>query len=85
MVNPVYADLPTTIFEVMSGLARETGAINLGQGFPEEPGPEALRRRAALESVDGYNQYPPMRGLPDLRRAVAEHYATWQGLDLTAE
>ena len=85
LVHPVYADLPTTIFEVMSGLARETGAINLGQGFPEEPGPEALRRRAAAESVDGYNQYPPMRGLPELRQAVAEHYAAWQGLDLTAE
>jgi aspartate/methionine/tyrosine aminotransferase len=85
LVHPVYADLPTTIFEVMSGLARETGAINLGQGFPEEPGPEALRRRAALESVDGYNQYPPMRGLADLRQAVADHYAKWQGLDLTAE
>ncbi len=85
LVHPVYADLPTTIFEVMSGLARETGAINLGQGFPEEPGPEALRRRAALESVDGYNQYPPMRGLPDLRQAVADHYARWQGLDLTAD
>ena len=85
MVHPVYADLPTTIFEVMSGLARETGAINLGQGFPEDPGPESVRRRAALESVEGYNQYPPMRGLPELRRAVAAHYAKWQGLDLDGE
>lgn len=85
MVHPVYADLPTTIFEVMSGLARETGAINLGQGFPDEPGPLAIRRRAAEEVVDGYNQYPPMRGLPDLRRAVAEHYRQWQGLDLDGE
>lgn len=85
MVHPVYADLPTTVFEVMSGLAREHGAINLGQGFPEDPGPEAVRRRAAMESVDGYNQYPPMRGLPELRRAVAAHYATWQGLDLDGD
>ncbi len=85
MVHPVYADLPTTIFEVMSGLARETGAINLGQGFPDEPGPEAVRRRAAEESIGGYNQYPPMRGLPDLRQAVADHYAKWQGLELSAE
>ena len=82
LVHPVYADLPTTIFEVMSGLARETGAINLGQGFPDEPGPEAVRRRAAEEALSGYNQYPPMRGLPDLRRAVADHYARFQGLDL---
>ena len=85
MVHPVYADLPTTIFEVMSGLARETGAINLGQGFPEDPGPESVRRRAAFESVEGYNQYPPMRGLPALREAVAAHYAKWQGLDLSPD
>ena len=82
LVHPVYADLPTTIFEVMSGLARETGAINLGQGFPDEPGPESVRRRAAEEAVNGYNQYPPMRGLPDLRRAAADHYRRFQGLDL---
>lgn len=82
MVHPVYADLPTTIFEVMSGLARETGAINLGQGFPDEPGPEAVRRRAAEEVLTGYNQYPPMRGLPELRRAAADHYARFQGLEL---
>ncbi len=82
LVHPVYADLPTTIFEVMSGLARDSGAINLGQGFPDEPGPEAVRRRAAEEVVSGYNQYPPMRGLPELRRAAADHYARFQGLDL---
>ena len=56
MVHPVYADLPTTIFEVMSGLARDTGAINLGQGFPDEPGPLAVREKAAWEAVHGYNQ-----------------------------
>lgn len=82
MVHPVYADLPTTIFEVMSGLAREAGAINLGQGFPDEPGPEAVRRRAAEEALNGYNQYPPMRGLPELRQAVADHYNRRQALDL---
>ena len=52
MANPIYEALPTTIFAVMSGLAQETGAINLGQGFPDEPGPEAIRRRAAEESLD---------------------------------
>ncbi len=81
-MNPIYANLPTTIFEVMSGLARETGAINLGQGFPDEPGPETLRRKAAEAVVDGWNQYPPMRGLPELREAVAAHYKRFQGLDL---
>ena len=81
-MNPLFATLPTTIFEVMSGLARETGAINLGQGFPEDAGPEDVRRKAAEALVDGYNQYPPMLGLPDLRQAVADHYQRFQGLDL---
>ena len=50
MVHPVYADLPTTIFEVMSGLARDTGAINLGQGFPDEDGPAEVLE-AAVKAV----------------------------------
>ena len=81
MANSIYQALPTTIFSVMSGLAQELGAINLGQGFPDEPGPEAIRRRAAEESLDGYNQYPPMPGLPALRQAVAAHYQRFQGLE----
>src|SRR5580658_3631990 len=81
MANPIYAALPTTIFTVMSTLAQELGAINLGQGFPDESGPEAIRRRAAEEIVDGDNQYPPMPGVPVLREAVAAHYARCQGLD----
>jgi N-succinyldiaminopimelate aminotransferase len=85
MVHPVYADLPTTIFEEMSGLARQTGAINLGQGFPDDPGPLALRRKAGEALLTGTNQYPPMRGLPALRQAVAGHYARTQGLDLDWE
>ncbi|MEJ2816180.1 aminotransferase [Caulobacter sp. CCG-8] len=85
MVHPVYADLPTTIFEEMSGLARQTGAINLGQGFPDDAGPMALRRKAGEALITGTNQYPPMRGLPDLRQAVAAHYGRTQGLDLDWE
>ena len=85
MVHPVFANLPTTIFEVMSGLCRETGAVNLGQGFPDDPGPEAVRRKAAEEVLSGWNQYPPMRGIPELRRAVADHYLRRQGLDLDWE
>jgi aspartate/methionine/tyrosine aminotransferase len=81
MANPIFADLPTTIFEEMSGLSRELGAINLGQGFPDDPGPEAVRARAAQAVMDGYNQYPPMAGLPELRQAVTAHYARSQGLD----
>ena len=82
MPNPIYAAMPTTIFTVMSGLARETGAINLGQGFPDEPGPRAIRQKAAEAVLDGYNQYPPMPGIPELREAVAGHYSRFQGLDL---
>ena len=80
--NPVYSGLPTTIFEVMSGLARTHAAINLGQGFPDDPGPADVRAKAAEAVVDGWNQYPPMMGLPDLRQAVADHYRHWQGLVL---
>jgi N-succinyldiaminopimelate aminotransferase len=82
MPNPIYSSLPTTIFEEMSGLARSLGAINLGQGFPDDPGPQAIRARAADAVLNGYNQYPPMAGLPELRQAVAGHYARTQGLDL---
>lgn len=82
MAHPVFANLPTTVFEEMSGLARELGAINLGQGFPDDPGPLAIRQKAADEVLNGYNQYPPMAGLPQLREAVAGHYRRSQGLDL---
>jgi N-succinyldiaminopimelate aminotransferase len=84
-MNPIFADLPTTVFEVMSQLARETGAVNLGQGFPDDPGPEDVRRKAADAVVEGWNQYPPMMGLPELRAAIAAHYRHWQGLTLDPE
>jgi len=80
--NPVFAGLPTTIFTVMSGLAAQHGAINLGQGFPDSQGPEDVRRRAAEALMDGDNQYPPMPGKAELRQAVAEHYLRFQGLEL---
>ena len=82
MANPIYASLPTTIFTVMSGLAREHDAINLGQGFPDEAGPLAIRQAAAEAVLNGNNQYPPMPGIPELRQAVARHYGRFQGLDL---
>ncbi|MBA4788235.1 MAG: aminotransferase [Rhizobiales bacterium] len=81
-MNAVFSDLPTTVFEVMSALAREHQAINLGQGFPDDPGPLDVRTKAAEAVVDGWNQYPPMMGLPELRQAAADHYRHWQGLDL---
>jgi len=81
-LNPIYAALPTTIFEKMSAIARETGAINLGQGFPDAPGPEDVRRAAADALMERSNQYPPMPGLPELRQAVAAHYGEHQGISL---
>lgn len=84
-MNPIFAELPTTVFEVMSRLAREHNAVNLGQGFPDDPGPEDVRRKAAEAVVEGWNQYPPMMGLPELRHAVAAHYRHHQDLDFDAE
>lgn len=81
-MNPIFSDLQTSVFEVMSMLARETGAINLGQGFPDDPGPEDVRRKAADAVIHGWNQYPPMMGIPELRQAIATHYRHWQGLEL---
>ncbi|HSC18293.1 MAG TPA: aminotransferase [Rhizomicrobium sp.] len=71
--NPVFSELPTTIFTVMSALAAEHRALNLGQGFPDEDGPPAIREAAAKALRDGPNQYAPTRGIPQLRRAICEH------------
>jgi aspartate/methionine/tyrosine aminotransferase len=79
-MNPVYANVGATIFEHMSGLARENGAINLGQGFPDGRGPEDVLAAAADALLTQSNQYPPMAGLPLLREAVAGHYARHHGL-----
>src|SRR4051795_771569 len=84
-MNPLFADLPTTIFETMSSLARDFKAINLGQGFPDDPGPEDVRRKAAEAVLSGWNQYPPMMGLAELRQAVAAHYLRFQELVLDPE
>ncbi|HEY0327808.1 MAG TPA: aminotransferase [Rhodopseudomonas sp.] len=81
-MNPVFADLPVTVFEAMSQLARDNNAINLGQGFPDDPGPEDIRRAAADAVLHGNNQYPSMMGIPELRQAVAKHYAHWHGVAL---
>jgi len=81
-VNRIFADLPNTIFDVMSQAARDLNAINLGQGFPEDPGPLDVREKAADAVLNGYNQYPSMMGIPELRQAIATHSAHWHGLQL---
>jgi len=77
--------MPTTIFEHMSGLARQLGAINLGQGFPDGNGPPEVIALAARALREKSNQYPPGAGLPELRAAVAGWYARTQGLDYRAD
>jgi N-succinyldiaminopimelate aminotransferase len=75
----------TTIFAEMTALAARTGAINLGQGFPDEDGPVEIRRAAADALLAGPNQYAPARGLPVLREAIAAHAARFHGTTLDPE
>ncbi|MFI6648294.1 pyridoxal phosphate-dependent aminotransferase [Streptomyces sp. NPDC050529] len=74
LLNRRLAEFGTTIFAEMSALAVRTGAINLGQGFPDTDGPEEVREAAvrALRAGHG-NQYPPGPGVPELRTAIADH------------
>jgi N-succinyldiaminopimelate aminotransferase len=84
-VNDLLSATGTTIFETMSGLARQHAAVNLGQGFPDGDGPEVLRQAAADAIMRGPSQYPPMMGLPALRAAVAAHARRFYGLDVDPE
>jgi N-succinyldiaminopimelate aminotransferase len=74
--------LGTTIFARMSALAAATGAVNLGQGFPDSDGPDVVREAAVEALRGGANQYAPGVGVPVLREAVAEHQRRWYGLDV---
>ena len=60
--NSLMSGLGTTVFEVMSALAREHRSVNLGQGFTDDKGPDAVRSAAADYLMNGHNQYPPMMG-----------------------
>ncbi len=80
--NSVLGGYADTIFEQMSALARQHQSVNLGQGFPDDPGPEDVRQKAAEYLMTGHNQYPPMLGIPELRQAVAAHNKRFYGLDV---
>ncbi|MBN9525473.1 MAG: aminotransferase [Alphaproteobacteria bacterium] len=80
--NQILSGYGTTIFTVMSALAVEHKAVNLGQGFPDGNGPEDVRRVAAEALEAPPNQYPPMMGIPELRQAVAAHNKRFYGLDV---
>lgn len=84
-MHPLYEQMETSVFERMSLAAAKHGAVNLGQGFPDFGWPEEILEAAGRAVIEGSNQYPPSRGLPVLREAVAAHYARHQGLDLAAE
>jgi N-succinyldiaminopimelate aminotransferase len=79
------AGFGTTIFTEMSALAERTGAINLGQGFPDEDGPAELLEAAAAAMRAGHNQYAPLAGVPALREAIAAHQARFYGLEVDAD
>jgi aspartate/methionine/tyrosine aminotransferase len=81
LVNRLLAETGTTIFTVMSALAAQHGAINLGQGFPDTEGPAELVDAAAAALRDGRNQYPPLTGVPELRQAVAAANRRFYGIE----
>jgi N-succinyldiaminopimelate aminotransferase len=70
----------TTIFAEMSALAARTGAINLGQGFPDVDGPAEVAEAAIAAIRGGHNQYPPGIGTAELREAIAAHQRRFWGL-----
>jgi N-succinyldiaminopimelate aminotransferase len=87
-VNPYLVErlqpFGTTIFAEMSALAVETGAINLGQGFPDTDGPDVVKQ-AALDAIrDGHNQYQPGIGIPELRSAIRAHQQRFYALEFDA-
>jgi N-succinyldiaminopimelate aminotransferase len=77
--------IAATIFAEMSALASRTGAINLGQGFPDEDGPVEVLEAAIRAIRDGVNQYPPGIGMPVLRQAIADHQQRFYGLTFDAD
>ena len=74
-----------TIFAEMSALAVKTGAINLGQGFPDTDGPQEIAELAITAIRDGHNQYPPGLGIKKLRDALSHHQMRFYGREFDPE
>jgi len=83
--NSILSSYGTTIFAVMSQLANEHGAVNLGQGFPEGLEPPDVLRAAAEAAEAGPHQYPSLYGIAPLRQAIAEHDRHFYGLEVDPE
>ena len=85
-LNARLQGLGTSIFAEMSALANATGSVNLGQGFPDTDGPDIVKQ-AAIDAIrEGRgNQYPPGPGVPELRRAVADHQRRFYGIELNPD
>ena len=84
-LNPVFSERPQSIFPTMSRLATKHGAINLGQGFPDEDGPSEVLELAAREIIKGPNQYAPVEGIAELRQAIAADNKRFYDLDIDPE
>jgi len=80
-----WAGFGTSIFTEMSALAERTGAINLGQGFPDEDGPAEVLEAASAAIRAGHNQYAPLPGVPALRKAIADHQRRFYGMEVDPE
>jgi aspartate/methionine/tyrosine aminotransferase len=79
------ADFKDSIFGVISKLARENNAVNLGQGFPDFDGPEWLKDIAFKKMQEGHNQYAPFQGTPRLRQEISNYYKKFYSLNYNAE
>jgi aspartate/methionine/tyrosine aminotransferase len=84
-MNPLYRQMPVSVFERMSLAAAKHGAVNLGQGFPDFGWADEIVDAAARFISQASNQYAPSRGLPVLREAVAAHYRRHQGIEATPD
>ncbi|PPG17832.1 aminotransferase [Rathayibacter sp. AY1C6] len=78
-------EVAATVFSEMSALALRTGAVNLGQGFPDEDGPREILDAARDAIASGLNQYPPGPGFPVLREAIAAHRLRFSGISLDSD